>query len=32
MSKSLHFLEADEDGLIYLPKILVEVEIASSNR
>lgn len=24
-------LEADEDGLIYLPKILVEVEIASSN-
>ncbi len=26
-----NFLEADEDGLIYLPKILVEVEIASSN-
>ena len=24
-------LDADEDGLIYLPKILVEVEIASSN-
>ena len=30
-AKQLGFLEADEDGLIYLPKILVEVEIASSN-